>query len=98
MVSTPAHDVYDSTHAYHMIVVAYDALAGLNVIIPELVHGFTSKKVLVMKYCPGFKVTDNTALEKLSLDRSALMRTVCQSFAYQIHITGVFNGDPHPGM
>lgn len=25
------------------------------------------------------------------------MYKLCDSFAYQIHIDGLFNGDPHPG-
>ena len=25
------------------------------------------------------------------------MRVVCESFAYQMHIDGLFNADPHPG-
>lgn len=25
------------------------------------------------------------------------MSKICKSFAYQIHVDGMFNGDPHPG-
>ncbi|KAG5186168.1 beta-lactamase/transpeptidase-like protein [Tribonema minus] len=71
--------------------------SGLDVKIPELVPQFTRRSLLVMRFCPGFKVTDTTAMERASLDRLAIMEAVCRSFAYQVHILGRFNGDPHPG-
>ncbi|CAM9980398.1 unnamed protein product [Pylaiella littoralis] len=72
--------------------------SGLNVIIPELIPEFTRTKVVVMTFCEGFKVTDSKSLAAAELDREGVMRAVTESFAYQqIHIDGLFNGDPHPG-
>lgn len=73
------------------------AKSGLDVVIPELVEGFTTRCVLVMKFCEGFKVTDVDALERASMDREEVMRVLCESFAHQVHIEGLFNADPHPG-
>lgn len=36
-------------------------------------------------------------LQEYKVDRRELMYKLCDSFAYQIHIDGLFNGDPHPG-
>jgi predicted unusual protein kinase regulating ubiquinone biosynthesis (AarF/ABC1/UbiB family) len=44
------------------------------------------------------QVTDTAAMERASLDRHAIMESVCRSFAYQVHVLGRFNGDPHPGQ
>lgn len=44
-----------------------------------------------------WQVTDTRAMERAKLDRLAIMESVCRSFAYQVHILGRFNGDPHPG-
>ncbi|CAM9245435.1 unnamed protein product [Scytosiphon promiscuus] len=72
--------------------------SGLAVIVPELVPEFTRMKVVVMTFCEGFKVTDAKALAAAELDREGVMRAVTESFAYQqIHMDGLFNGDPHPG-
>ncbi|KAL8452295.1 hypothetical protein Emag_002414 [Eimeria magna] len=35
--------------------------------------------------------------QQYGIDRRELMYKLCDSFAYQIHIDGLFNGDPHPG-
>lgn len=37
-----------------------------------------------MTFCEGFKVTDAKALESAELDRDSIMRTVTESFAYQV--------------
>ncbi|CAN0308249.1 unnamed protein product [Discosporangium mesarthrocarpum] len=50
-----------------------------------------------MSFCKGFKVTEAKSLDAVELDRPAIMRAVTESFGYQIHIDGLFNGDPHPG-
>lgn len=43
-----------------------------------------AEQVVVMTFCKGFKVTDAKALDAAKLDREAIMRTVTQSFAYQV--------------
>lgn len=37
-----------------------------------------------MTFCEGFKVTDAKAVDAANLDREAIMRTVTESFAYQV--------------
>ncbi|CAM9259329.1 unnamed protein product, partial [Phaeothamnion confervicola] len=79
--------------------------SGLEVVIPEVLPQFTTTRVLVMTFCEGIKVTEAAPLLRgggngglaLVLDRPELMRTVCEAFAYQIHVDGLFNADPHPG-
>ncbi|PHJ16068.1 abc1 family protein, partial [Cystoisospora suis] len=78
---------------------AYEAVkrSGIDVIIPQCYPELTSKKVMVMEFVKGFKITDLDKLDEYKVDRRELMYKLCDSFAYQIHIDGLFNGDPHPG-
>jgi CubicO group peptidase (beta-lactamase class C family)/tRNA A-37 threonylcarbamoyl transferase component Bud32 len=71
--------------------------SGLDVLIPDVVPEFTSKKVVVMSFCEGVKVTEPKLLTMDASIREAFMHTVCESFAYQMHIEGLFHGDAHPG-
>lgn len=71
--------------------------SGIDVIIPKCYPELTTKRVLVMDYSDGFKITDLEKLRKYNVDTNALMDKICRSFAHQIHVDGMFNGDPHPG-
>ncbi|KAL8431586.1 hypothetical protein Efla_000632 [Eimeria flavescens] len=78
---------------------AYDAAqrSKISVVIPKCHAELVTKSVFVMEYIDGFKVTDTAKLDQFGVDRRELMYKLCDSFAYQIHIDGLFNGDPHPG-
>ena len=69
---------------------------GIEVIVPRPFPEFTTEKVLVMEFCEGFSVK---ATERLApdFDRALFMRRVCEAFAQQIHVDGLYNADPHPG-
>ncbi|CAM9137838.1 unnamed protein product [Chrysoparadoxa australica] len=68
-----------------------------DIIIPELIPEFTTPKVLVMSFCEGFKVSHLEELDRHKVDRAALAMTIANCTSFQIHTSGVFNGDPHPG-
>ena len=36
-------------------------------------------------------------MDECKLDKQDIVAEVCRAFAYQMHIDGLFNGDPHPG-
>jgi len=72
--------------------------SGQNVEIPKLIPSLVSERVVVMTFCKGWKVTDWYQLNKLpTQEREKLMESICKAFAYQMHVDGLFNGDPHPG-
>eukprot|EP00038_Savillea_parva_P001494 m.104335 g.104335 ORF g.104335 m.104335 type:complete len:1732 (-) comp10523_c0_seq1:284-5479(-) len=77
------------------------ARTNIGVKVPALtvLNGveLVSSKVIVMEYCHGFKVTDAEKMEEHRVDREALMRRICQAYAAQVYVDGLFNCDPHPG-
>eukprot|EP01135_Chromosphaera_perkinsii_P011221 Nk52_evm2s2367 gene=Nk52_evmTU2s2367 len=69
----------------------------LPIRVPTAYPQFCSKKILVMEYINGFKVTDIEFMEQHNVDKAALIKCICEAYAYQIYVNGIFNGDPHPG-
>lgn len=69
----------------------------IDIVVPEVFPHLTYKRILVMEYIDGFKITDTEKLEKYKVDRNDLMCRICDAFAYQVHVDGMFHGDPHAG-
>jgi len=76
-----------------------DLLKANNVraIIPKTIPGLITSRVLVMDYCPGFPIKDTASISRHSVNRELLLERVCQSWAIQMHIGGLFNADPRGG-
>jgi predicted unusual protein kinase regulating ubiquinone biosynthesis (AarF/ABC1/UbiB family) len=71
--------------------------ATITAIIPEIIPGFVTKRVLVMDFAPGFPIRDTDKLQEYHVDRELLLERVCAAWAVQMHVGGVFNADPHMG-
>jgi predicted unusual protein kinase regulating ubiquinone biosynthesis (AarF/ABC1/UbiB family)/CubicO group peptidase (beta-lactamase class C family) len=71
---------------------------GLPVIVPRMPDRMFGKRVLVMRFIEGVKMsTPLPELDRMGVDREAMCRAVLRAFAHQIYVDGLFNGDPHPG-
>ena len=51
---------------------------GVDVIIPKPIRPLVTRRVLVMTYEEGFKITDTHMLDKHAIDRLPLVRRVAQ--------------------
>ncbi len=71
--------------------------ARRDVVVPEVFPALSTKRLLVMAYEPGVRLTDLEALRRLGLDPKDLARRLVEIFADQILIHGFFHADPHPG-
>jgi predicted unusual protein kinase regulating ubiquinone biosynthesis (AarF/ABC1/UbiB family) len=65
--------------------------------IPEILHDYCTRRVIVMEYVEGVKVNDRDALEKAGIDYSDLMVRLMRIFNRMILAHGFFHADPHPG-
>jgi predicted unusual protein kinase regulating ubiquinone biosynthesis (AarF/ABC1/UbiB family) len=65
--------------------------------IPEIVWEHTRRRVLVMEYMEGIKVTDLRRLRAAGVDPAWVTHTLVDVFAEQILAHGFFHADPHPG-
>jgi len=68
-----------------------------DVLVPKVIAELTSKRVLVMEYLPGIRVTDVAGLAAAGIDKQAVARLLSEIFCHQILVDGFFHADPHPG-
>ncbi len=69
----------------------------LDIVVPEIVLEYTTRRVLVMEYLPGIKVTDVGALAAAGIDKQRVAHILTEVYCQQILIDGFFHADPHPG-
>jgi len=65
--------------------------------IPEFKHDHCTRRVIVMEFVEGVKVTDKQGLIDAGIDYSRLMERLMRVFNKMILAYGFFHADPHPG-
>lgn len=73
----------------------YTTFAGVEV--PRYFAEWSSRRVLVMEWMEGARVSDLAYLEEQRLDRKALASRLFTCFTEQLFQAGKFHADPHPG-
>jgi predicted unusual protein kinase regulating ubiquinone biosynthesis (AarF/ABC1/UbiB family) len=68
-----------------------------DVLIPELIPELSTRRVLVMDYVEGIKITDRAALEHAGIAPQVVARLLNDLYAEQIFHLGWLHADPHPG-
>lgn len=66
-------------------------------VIPTVIDGYSSEKVLTMEYIEGAKITDLSPVVLVELDRKNLADELFRIYLRQVLVDGVFHADPHPG-
>ncbi len=65
--------------------------------IPQFYEEYSTRRVLVMEWMDGRKVTDLSFLKQHNIDRKDTSRRVFQFFVDQLFDYGMFHADPHQG-
>jgi predicted unusual protein kinase regulating ubiquinone biosynthesis (AarF/ABC1/UbiB family) len=68
-----------------------------DVVTPQIVWEHTSRRVLVMEFIEGVKITDAAGLDAAGIDRADAARLLVECFCEQVLVHGFFHADPHPG-
>jgi len=68
-----------------------------DVRVPAIHWDHTTRRVLVMEFMEGIKISDVAALDAAGVDRAAVSRLLAECFCEQILSHGFFHADPHPG-
>ncbi|MGB9791940.1 MAG: ABC1 kinase family protein [Thermacetogeniaceae bacterium] len=68
-----------------------------TVYIPKVYWNYTTKKVLVMEYVAGCKLTSRKELRERGFNPSEISRRLVDAMLKQIYFDGFFHSDPHPG-
>jgi predicted unusual protein kinase regulating ubiquinone biosynthesis (AarF/ABC1/UbiB family) len=77
--------------------VARNFAGNPSVVIPRIYWQYTTRRVLVMEFIHGIKVTDTDALGSAGVDLKQLCTLFLRTYFEQIMVQGFFNADPHPG-
>jgi predicted unusual protein kinase regulating ubiquinone biosynthesis (AarF/ABC1/UbiB family) len=68
-----------------------------DVVIPEVYHELTTRRVLTMELVEGVKVTDIEGLARAAIDKHEVAQKLIEIFTEMILRDGFFHADPHPG-
>mmetsp|Transcript_24909 Transcript_24909/g.69914 ORF Transcript_24909/g.69914 Transcript_24909/m.69914 type:complete len:822 (-) Transcript_24909:135-2600(-) len=72
--------------------------AGItDVFVPKVYSDLTTRKVLVMEWVDGVRISDNAALQRYGLEPKKLIDCLVQCSLRQILENGFFHADPHAG-
>ncbi len=64
---------------------------------PKVYWEYTTRRVLVLEFIHGVKITQLERLGQLGLSRRRTAEALLQALLKQIFVDGFFHGDPHPG-
>jgi predicted unusual protein kinase regulating ubiquinone biosynthesis (AarF/ABC1/UbiB family) len=68
-----------------------------DVVVPRIHWQLTTRRVLVMEFIDGIKITDVAGLRSAGLDTNRVARLLAEAYCEQILRHGFFHADPHPG-
>ena len=68
-----------------------------DVVVPEVVEGMTTERLLVMDFVEGVRISDREALLAAGIDLGRVAITLNDAFADGLFRRGVLHADPHPG-
>ena len=68
-----------------------------DVVVPDVYWEYTTRRVLVMEFHEGIKITDVESLEAAGIDLQAVAQLVTDVYCEQLFLHGMFHADPHPG-
>ena len=67
------------------------------VIIPRVYREATTKRVLVMRFYEGFRVTEVDEIVRHNIDVQKMIQNLIEFYGDQLLVHGFFHADPHPG-
>ena len=72
-------------------------LRNSDVLIPHCYEKVSTKRVLVLEYIEGIKITDIKSLDSFQIDRKELAKKVTKLYMEMMLNDDIFHADPHPG-
>ena len=68
-----------------------------DVAVPRIHWELTTRRVLVMDFVEGIKITDVDGLRAAGLEAEQVVRILVEAYCEQVFVNGFFHADPHPG-
>ncbi|HEX5369553.1 MAG TPA: AarF/UbiB family protein [Dehalococcoidia bacterium] len=68
-----------------------------DIVVPQIYWEYTSRRVLVMQFVEGVKITDRDGMRRLGIDPADVAKVLIVAFSEMLLQHGFFHADPHPG-
>jgi len=68
-----------------------------DVVVPAVYWEHTTRRVLVMEFVEGVKITDTAGMRALGIDPADVAKVLIVAFSEMLLQHGLFHADPHPG-
>ncbi len=68
-----------------------------EVYVPRIYHIFSTRRVIVMEFIDGLKVTDTDQLSAVGQNPHGVVKLLARTYLKQLLEDGFFHADPHPG-
>jgi ubiquinone biosynthesis protein len=68
-----------------------------DIVVPQPVPDFCTRRVLTMDYVSGNKITKVSPIARLDMDGAELADSLFRAYLKQVLVDGLFHADPHPG-
>ncbi len=68
-----------------------------DIVVPEVYWEYTTRRLLVMRFVEGVKITDAEGLQRLGVESAAIAKVLIVAFSEMLLQHGLFHADPHPG-
>jgi predicted unusual protein kinase regulating ubiquinone biosynthesis (AarF/ABC1/UbiB family) len=68
-----------------------------DVVVPKVHWELSTRRVLVMEFVHGIKVSDTDAMEAAGIDKQEVSRILLEAYSEMLLVQGFFHADPHPG-
>ncbi len=65
--------------------------------IPRVFWERTTSRILTLERIEGLKIDNLAALDRMGINRTALIETAIRAVAQMVFVDGYFHADPHPG-
>ncbi len=68
-----------------------------DIVVPQIYWEYTTRRVLVMQFVEGVKITDREGMLRLGIDPADVAKVLIVAFSEMLLQHGLFHADPHPG-
>lgn len=83
--------------AEHLLRFARQFGSHKDIVVPRLFSAYNTRRVLVMEFIDGMKVTNLEALQSAGIDSGRIVDLVVDTYLEQVLEHGFIHADPHPG-
>jgi len=68
-----------------------------DIIIPDIIWEYSTRRVLTMEYTGGVKITDLEGMVREGINPQEVSQLLTNAYCEQLYLHGMFHADPHPG-